>query len=1011
MQEQHFDVFLSHNNKDRALVRELALRLHDEADIAPWLDAWHIPTGSDWEKEIGRALDTCNVFAVFLGENGWSKYHLKESLAAIERQKTDSKYRIIPILLPGAKDSDFANGGELFTHLKLLLSDAKEENFSELVNLFISKQRVDFRVPDGIDNDEAFQRLATGIRGKLPFPEGRVNAAAIRRDAHQWIEKGKKDKSILYTGTKLREARKIVEDSPDRLNESAFQFLEISAFEEQRNKRRQRNFSFILGGIAILAIIATTLATLFGGQVGSAQLGEEQAKATATIALGREEEQTKIARASELANLSIDQREKSFDLSLLLSVEAFHIADTAQSRSALLSNAQFSPQMLRYLWGIDGVKRFPFLKNAGTPLSVAFSPDGKIMASSHSNGMIVFWDTTTYKPISNLSLGESSDANSIDFSPDGKILASGNDDHTIILWDIATLKPIGEPLRAHTDSVMEVRFSPDGKIIASGSADHTVILWDAMTRHPISEPLTGRLNAKHSMAFSPDSKILILSSTDSIFQLNLTTHQKINFSLSKIMSPGNNYLTSVAYSPDGQTIALGSNNGLIFLWSTTTHEIINEPLIGHSGGVQSVVFSPDGKMLISGSSDNSIIIWDMVTQELIGQPLRGINGSVSKASISNVVVSSDGRTLASTSSEGAIILWNLFSPEPMGKVLHGHSGLVTSVAFSPVDSRLASGSSDKTIILWDIATLQPITSPLRGHTGSIGEVTFSPDGRTLASGACATTDSQGNCTQGEIMLWDVASLQPIGHPILGHSGRVNCLAFSPDGKTLASGSTDSTIIFWDLATYQPIGQPLKTVTAVISIAFSPDGKFFASGDNDGSIILWNLENSPLTAQPLPIRNTGAEFVIFSPNSKILASPTFGAKIILWDLVTQQFAGTTLTGHDNNIYSIDFSPDGKMFASGSYDQKIILWDVATLQAIGQPLIGHTNGVASVAFSSDGKILASGSYDKTIILWPVDPLSWIEQNCQRAGRNFTQDEWSQYFPGEPYRITCSQRPAGE
>ena len=89
MAEQHFDVFLSHNNKDKALVKELDERLRDEADISPWLDAWHIPAGSDWAKEIERALNTCNVFAAFLGEHGWSKYHLKETLAAIERQKTE----------------------------------------------------------------------------------------------------------------------------------------------------------------------------------------------------------------------------------------------------------------------------------------------------------------------------------------------------------------------------------------------------------------------------------------------------------------------------------------------------------------------------------------------------------------------------------------------------------------------------------------------------------------------------------------------------------------------------------------------------------------------------------------------------------------------------------------------------------------------------------------------------------------------------------------------------------
>jgi len=244
--------------------------------------------------------------------------------------------------------------------------------------------------------------------------------------------------------------------------------------------------------------------------------------------------------------------------------------------------------------------------------------------------------------------------------------------------------------------------------------------------------------------------------------------------------------------------------------------------------------------------------------------------------------------------------------------LSGHSYDVTSIAFSPGGNTLASGSDDNTIILWDVASRQPIGQPLSAHSNSVTSVAFSPDGNTLASGSEDNT----------IILWDVASRQPIGQPLSGHSNSVTSVAFSPDGNTLASGSNDTTIILWDVASRQPIGQPLS-------------------------------------------------------------------------------------GHSYFVTSVAFSPDGNTLASGSDDNTIILWDVASRQPIGQPLSAHSY-VTGLAFRplDGGNMLVSGSRDRSIILWNLNPRSWIEKACQRAGRNFTRAEWERYFPNEEYRKTCEQ-----
>jgi len=197
---------------------------------------------------------------------------------------------------------------------------------------------------------------------------------------------------------------------------------------------------------------------------------------------------------------------------------------------------------------------------------------------------------------------------------------------------------------------------------------------------------------------------------------------------------------------------------------------------------------------------------------------------------------------------------------------------------------LASGGEDKSIILWDVAAHRPMGAPLLGHLAGVKSVAFSPDGKMLASGGCARPIDKGACSQGEIRLWDVATRQPIGAPLTGHANLINRVAFSPDGKTLASGSADNTIILWSVATRQPIGSPLTGHKAAVwSLAFSPDGKTLASASQDSTVILWDVA----ALQPIT---------------------------------------PPLKGHTDMVVSVAFSPDGRTVASGSKDKTIILWDV-------------------------------------------------------------------------------------
>jgi WD40 repeat protein len=658
-----------------------------------------------------------------------------------------------------------------------------------------------------------------------------------------------------------------------------------------------------------------------------------------------------------------------------------------------LSYALRDQSIVGPLYGSSNNEEMP---RDGTPVrDIAFSPDGKTLASGGMDNAIRLWDVATGKTIGDPLRGHEWWVMSVAFSPDGKTLASGSMDQTIRFWDVATGNAIGDPLRGHEDGISSVAFSPDGKTLASGGMDNAIRLWDVVkgerellywSRVALYKPG----NEVMSVGFSPDGKTLASGSRD---------------------------VMSVAFSPDGKTLASGSMDKTIRLWDVATGKAIGDPLRGHEDGVSSVAFSPDGKTLASGAG-KTIRLWDVATSTVNGDLLRGhvqwvvsvafspdgktlASGSMDKTirfwdvatgkatglrrghedGVYSVAFSPDGKTLASGSMDGAIHLWDVATSTVNGDLLRGHNYAVNSVAFSPdgkilasgskeqtnyfnTDGKtLASGSSDKTIRLWDVATGKAIGGWLRGHEDGVYSVAFSTDGKTLASGGMDNA----------IRLWDVATGKAIGDPLRGHEHWVMSVAFSPDGKTLASGSWDKTIRFWDVVTGKAIGDPLRGhEDGVYSVAFSPDGKTLASGSSDNAIRLWDVATGKAIGGWLRGHENEVYSVAFSPDGKTLASGSMDKTIRLWDVATGKAIGDPLRGHEDGVYSVAFSPDGKTLASGSSDKRTRLWDVATGKAIGEPLRGHKDGVSSVAFSPDGKTLASGSMDKTITLSHAEPL---------------------------------------
>ncbi|KAF4618325.1 hypothetical protein D9613_011564 [Agrocybe pediades] len=304
--------------------------------------------------------------------------------------------------------------------------------------------------------------------------------------------------------------------------------------------------------------------------------------------------------------------------------------------------------LLRFTKFVDSVLQF-----TSRPLSIAFSGDGKWLASGHLDGTVQIWDLKNSCKAGK-ALGHSQLVRSVAFSPDNKRLVSGSWDCTIRLWDVEKVEQIGDPWKGHGDDISCVAFSaPDATkvvTVVSGSDDNTLRLWD---------PETGK-------------EIAILGGHE-------------------------DPVPSTAFSPDSLHIVSGSGDNTVRIWDARTHQQDGEALRGHTDGVWSVTYSPDAKHIASSSKDNTIRIWDAQTRMQVGEPLLGHSDEVN-----TVCFSPNGKLLASGSYDHTIRIWNVDTGAQIGEGLHGHDSVVWSVAFSPDGKTLASASSDCMIRIWDI---------------------------------------------------------------------------------------------------------------------------------------------------------------------------------------------------------------------------------------------------------------------------------------------------------------------
>lgn len=722
--------------------------------------------------------------------------------------------------------------------------------------------------------------------------------------------------------------------------------------QEQLNFALQRRLREARVAGVVLAMMTTTI----GGLWWQADK-QKRAAVHQTIRAERSENNSKIS-AIAAASEALFASNKEFD-ALIESLRAWRKLNQGDELQPD-TKARVVTALQQAVYGVKEINRLE--GHTDVLWGVAFSPDGRVIASGSTDRMVKIWRPDG-KLLQTLN-GHDFAVTNVAFSPDGQTLASASLDSTVKLWrrnaDTDEFEPRPDrTLKGHTEGILSVNFSPDGELIATASQDKTIKLW--RKDGSLVKILRGHQAEVNWVTFSPDGQLIASGSEDKTIKIWRRDGTQI------AALPGHEQgVTSVVFSPDGQYMASGGRDSVVQLWRYSDNPAkgkvnfrLEKTLRNHRATVWNLNFSPNSKYLASGGDDNTINLWTVDGSLL--KTFKGHNDAVS-----SVAFNPDGKMLASASWDKSVKLWSL-EPSHL-PVLSGHEDKVFGVAWSPDGKMLASTSRDKTVKLWErdnSPTGARLYKTLVGHQALVQSVSFDNTGQILATGSHDKT----------VKLWrrDGTFIKTL----IGHTDKVRSVSFSPDGEILASASQDNTIKLWNRN-----GDLLKTLQGhqgwVNNVSFSSDGQILASASDDKTVKLWRRDGTVI--KTLKSHDSWVLGVTFSPSDRILATAGWDNTVKLWDW-DGKLLKTLLRGYSDSVNAVTFSPNGEILAAAGWDSTVKLW--SREGKLIKSFNGHTAAVLGVNFSPDGKTLASASEDNTIILWNMDLNNLLQQGCNWVG----------------------------
>ncbi|MCD2111045.1 helix-turn-helix domain-containing protein [Rhodococcus rhodochrous] len=815
----------------------------------------------------------------------------------------------------------------------------------------------------------------------------------LTRAAQVWEDSDRDDTTLLGGGRLvLHDDWSRVDDNADALNDTEREFLARSLAhrdaEVEAERRRTRMLRRLVGALTVTAVIALVLVVVATTAGISARTERADAQRARDDAMSR-----------QIATVSSQLSATEPALAAQFALAGYRVADTVEARSALLDTT--------------GVRTPVRLTGPAGPLQARSTPDGSTVVSAASDGTVRLWAVgetgPSITPTAEFGAGDGAgELYALAVSPDGDSVAVGGQGG-IWLWDIRNrTSPQQRAVLANSDhTAYSLEFSPDGRQLVAGTGSGTVLRWNTNADEvrelsSLDHPAEGAVYP----AFSPDSRWLVVAGRQ--MSLRVWDAQTQDAGTRPVFETppdgGTEHLLSVAFSPDGRTVAAGTTGRHVLRWDMAD-PAVPVPLAaleGFTSYVNTVAFAPDGRRLVAGSSDNTVRIWADGTTPDAAESTTTLPGS---NPVTSVVFTDEGRAVLTAALDGSVGWWPVLGP-----VLPADE----AVYVTPVDADgtlvLFGQGRSNALPLWNIA--DPGAAAEQPSLSPPVEDRFSGAAALSKTGSLAAAGTSG----GSVHLWDLtdpAAPQFAGTAEGVVAGVVGVVEFAPDRPVVAVTATEDAKVAIVDASDPVAPRVVGTFEAddyPYMLSWHPTADIVAAASAGGLVELWDLSDpaDPTRISELSGFESQAQTVAFGGDGTVLAAASADRSVRLWDVADPAAPRelARITGPADAVYSLHFSPDGNRLAAGVGDGSAWIWDVTrpdspTTHAV---LAAYGSRVYDATFAHNGAVLVGGGPDRSVRLWQLDPETVEATLCSTVGTPVTEDEWERHLPGVPFRPPC-------